>query len=277
MLSRVQSLDQLNIVDLMDPSKISVNDKVMAEAARMWKVSANRNPCRWMSQDTTGLKVCSLNTRSLRKHVEDIRSDPILLKSHVLCLQETWLEAGEGAEVRFQLEGYQGHFVSEGHGKGLAVYVREELEILRVHNLAAPNMQLSKFVMRHLDIITCYRSQEEPFSSAAHLLQNLIDPEKDTLVVGDFNYCPKKEENDLSNFLCCAGFHQLVTLPTHIRGGLFNYQKGCFKNCTCHNYTLSGILDHAHHRGSSTEVAVATFSHYFSDHDSVTCVVTCSE
>ena len=39
MFSRVQSLDQLNIVDVMDPSKITVNDKVMAEAARMWKVS----------------------------------------------------------------------------------------------------------------------------------------------------------------------------------------------------------------------------------------------
>ena len=36
MFSRVQSLDQLNIVDVMDPSKITVNDKVMAEAARMW-------------------------------------------------------------------------------------------------------------------------------------------------------------------------------------------------------------------------------------------------
>ena len=223
MFSRVQSLDQLNIVDVMDPSKITVNDKVMAEAARMWKVSANRNPCRWMSPDTAGLKVCSLNTRSLRKHMEDIRSDPILLKSHVLCLQETWLEAVEEGESRFQLEGYQGHFLSEGHGKGLAVYVREGLEIEGVHNLTAPNMQLSKIVMRQLDIISIYRSQDEPFSSAAHLLKNLIDPEKDTLIVGDVNHCVKKEENDLSNYLRGAGFHQLVTLPTHIRGGLFNY------------------------------------------------------
>ena len=224
MLSRVQSLDQLNIVDVMDPSKISVNDKVMAEAARMWKVSANRNPCRWMSPDTAGLKVCSLNTRSLRKHMEDIRSDPILLKSHVLCLQETWLEAVEEGESRFQLEGYQGHFLSEGHGKGLAVYVKEGLEIEGVHNFTAPNMQLSKIVMRQLDIISIYRSQDEPFSGAAHLLKNLIDPEKDTLIVGDVNYCVKKEENDLSNYLRGAGFHQLVTLPTHIRGGLFNYE-----------------------------------------------------
>ena len=223
MFSRVQSLDQLNIVDVMDPSKITVNDKVMAEAARMWKVSANRNPSRWMNPATVGLKVCSLNTRSLRKHVEDVKSDPVLLKSHVLCLQETWLEAGEEADGRFQLEGYQSHFVSEGHGKGLAVYVNEGLEIEGVHNLAAHSMQLCKLVMRQLDIVAIYRSQEEPYPSAAHLLRNFIDPEKDTLVLGDFNYCPKKEENDLSNYLRCAGFNQLVTLPTHIRGGLFNY------------------------------------------------------
>ena len=103
------------------------------------------------------------------------------------------------------------------------MYVKEELQIEGVHNLAARNMQLCKLVMRQLDIVTIYRSQDEPFSGAAHLLKNLIDPEKDTLVVGDFNYCPKKEENDLSNYLRGAGFHQLVTLPTHIRGGLFNY------------------------------------------------------
>ena len=224
MFSRVQSLDQLNIVDVMDPSKITVNDKVMAEAARMWKVSANRNPTKWMNPATVGLKVCSLNTRSLRKHIEDIRGDPVLLKSHVLCLQETWLEAGEEADGCFQLEGYQSHFVSEDHGKGLALYVKDGLQIEGVHNLAAPNMQLSKLVMKQLDIVTIYRSQNEPFSSAAHLLKNLIDPEKDTLIVGDVNFCPKKEENALSNYLRRAGFHQLVTLPTHIRGGLFNYE-----------------------------------------------------
>ena len=133
------------------------------------------------------------------------------------------MEAGEEGESRYQLEGYQAYFTSEGHGKGLAVYVREGLEIEGVHNLTAPNMQLSKIVMRQLDIISIYRSQDEPFSSAAHLLKNLIDPEKDTLIVGDVNFCPKKEENALSNYLRRAGFHQLVTLPTHIRGGLFNY------------------------------------------------------
>ena len=252
MLSRVQSLDQLNIVNALDPSKITVSEKVLTEAARMWKISVNMNPCQWMDPTREGLRVCSLNTLSLRKHMEDVRSDPVLLKSDVLCLQETWLEVGEEGDDRYQLDGYRVHFTSKGRGKGLAVYVKQGLTILGVNTISEPNIQMCKIVMRQLDIVVIYRSQDEPFFSAAHLLKTLIDPKKDTLVVGDLNYCARKEANEMSKYLARTRFHQLVTLPTHIKGG---------------------ILDQAHYRGSSTEVAAATFSHYFSDHDSVTCII----
>ena len=49
------------------------------------------------------------------------------------------------------------------------------------------------------------------------------------------------------------------------------------KSSSCHNCALSGILDQAHHRGSSTQVTAATLSNYYSDHDAVTCIVTSSE
>ena len=270
MLSRVQSLDQLIILDEMDPERITVNDQVMAEATRMWKVSLNRNPCRWMNPATVGLKVCSINTRSLRKHVDDVRSDPFLLKSSVLCLQETWLELGEEEQGRYQLSGYEGYFTSVGRGKGLATYVKHGLQVLSHHNFAEENMQLAKTCFSQVDVINIYRSKDEPLSKAADVLQNFIDPEKDTLIVGDFNVSAA-QTNLLCKSLAMVGFCQLVKLPTHIKGGTFNE---CVLICICHINALSGILDHCHHRGSSTEVAVATFSHYFSDHDSVTCVVT---
>ena len=222
MLSRVQSLDQLTIVNALDPTKITVNEKVLTEAARMWKISVNMNPCQWMDPATEGLKVCSLNTLSLRKHIEDVRRDPVLLKSDLLCLEETWLEADEERDGRYQLEGYQAHFTSEGRGKGLAVYVKQGLAILGVNTISEPNIQMSKIVMKQVDVVIIYRSQEEPFYRAAHLLKTLIDPKKDTLVVGDLNYCAKKEENEMSKYLARTRFHQLVTLPTHIKGGSFN-------------------------------------------------------
>ena len=221
MLSRVQSLDQLTIVNALDPSKITVNEKVLTETARMSKISVNNNPCQWMDQATEGLKICSLNALSLRKHMEDVRSDPVLLKSDVLALQETWLEIAEEEDSRYQLEGYQAHFTSQGRGKGLAVYVRKGLAILGVNTISEPNIQMSKIAMKQVDVVVIYRSQEEPFYRAAHLLKTLIDPKKDTLVVGDLNYCAKKEENEMSKYLARTRFHQLVTLPTHIKGGSF--------------------------------------------------------
>ena len=218
MLSRVCSMQQLHIVEKLDPDKITVNEKVKAEAARMAKVSLNTNPCEWMNPARLGLRVCSLNCRSLRKHIQDVKTDPFLLQGEVILLQETWLEDGEERQGRYQLDGYQGYFNSVGPGKGVAVYVREGLQIMGVHNLSDPNIQLSKIALGKLDIINVYRSQDEPLHSAAHHLQNFIDPEKDTLIIGDVNVCATKA-NPLSNYLQREGFHQLVTLPTHIQGG----------------------------------------------------------
>ena len=66
MLSRCCSLEQLHILDKMDPDKIKVNEDVEAEAKRMSKVSINNNPGNWMNPKAAGLKVCSLNVKSLR-------------------------------------------------------------------------------------------------------------------------------------------------------------------------------------------------------------------
>ena len=218
MLSRVCSMQQLHIVDKFDPDKIIVNQSVRAEAARMDKVSVNNNPCDWMDPAKVGLRVCSLNCRSLRKHVEDVKTDAMLLQGDVIMLQETWLEEGEGEQGRYQLEGYRGYFTSVGPGKGVAVYVKEGLMILGVSKFMDANIQLTNIVLKELEIINIYRSQDEPLPSAAHHLQNLIHPVKDTLIVGDVNVCASKT-NQLSNYLEGEGFHQLVTLPTHIKGG----------------------------------------------------------
>ena len=218
MFSRVCSMQQLHILDKLDPEKISVNDSVRTEAARMARVSMNANPCEWMDPAKVGLRVCSLNCRSLRKHIGDVRTDPVLLQGDVICLQETWLEDGEGERGDYQLEGYQAFFASVGPGKGLAVFIKEGLRILEVHKLIDANIQLTKISIKGVEIINIYRSQDEPLPSAAHHLRNLLDPRRDTLIIGDVNVCATKA-NSLRNFLEEEGFRQLVTLPTHIQGG----------------------------------------------------------
>ena len=201
MLSRVQSLEQLNIVKDLDVEKITVDKDVLKEAERMWKVSVNRNPGRWMDQqEVQGLRVCSLNVRSLRRHIEDVRQDPVLQQADILFCQETWLREEEEKQDVYQLAGYSGHFVSEGAGKGIGHYVREGTHIRSRHTLSLPNMQLVKICLANLDVISLYRSQEEPFQSVVLHLQQFISKDIDTLIVGDLNYC-YSGANHLSRFL----------------------------------------------------------------------------
>ena len=151
--------------------------------------------------------------------MEDVRSDPVLLQSDVLCLQETWLEDGEEIDERYQMEGFRGHFVSVGRGKGLAVFIKRKLKIRSISKLGEPHFQMMKIEFRNLDVIAIYRSKEETLFRATHHLRNFVNPGKDTIVIGDVNY-GANEVNDFSRYLVREGFTQLVTLPTHIRGGI---------------------------------------------------------
>ena len=220
MLSRVCSLQQLHILEEMDPDKIRVDEKVMKEAKRMSTVSLNNNPGSWANPKVEGLRVASLNVSSLRKHVEDVKGDPVLMQSDVLFVQETWLEVSEEEEDRYQLEGYQAYFTSPGRGKGIATFVKEGVNILSISKFEAPNIQLAKVEMEKLDLVSIYRSRDEPLHQVTQLLQNFLHPKKDTLVVGDVNICATRT-NDLGKYLQQKGFRQLVTLPTHIRGGIY--------------------------------------------------------
>ena len=205
MFSRVQSLDQLHIIKDLKPEKITVDEDVLKEAKRMWEVSVNRNPGSWEDQEKVqGLRVCSLNVRSLRRHIEDVRQDPVLQQADILFCQETWLAEEEARQEVYQLAGYKGCFVSEGAGKGIGHYVREGTPILSRSTFSLPHMQLVKICLIDLEIINVYRSRDEPFHSVVHQLQKFISEGIDTLLVGDFNYCYSRE-NELSRCLLLNG------------------------------------------------------------------------
>ena len=201
MLSRVCSLLQLRILQEMDPDKIRVDEKVLKEAKRMQTVSLNINPGSWANPKVEGLRVAYLNVCSLRKHIEDVRTDPHLKHADVLCLSETWLTEDEEGQPQYQLEGYNSFFLSQGRGKGLAVYVRGGVNIQDVRHHSSTHLQMLKFSFDQLDIIPIYRSKQEPLFSVAHHLQNILHKTTTTLLIGDINYCFRKEQNDLSRYL----------------------------------------------------------------------------
>ena len=251
MMSRVCQPDQLFIMEELAEENITVDADVKTECKRMDQVSLNSNPDRWNNLNIEGLRVSSLNVRSLRKHNEDLWLDPVLQKSDVVCIQEIWLEDHESEDDRYLPEGFKGLFCCQGRGKGIAIFVRSNIFSSNCSGTshATPTLQMMKLMMPTIDIINVYRSQNEPVEEVKRLLENVVEPRKPTIVLGDFNFCYLKKKNCLSQWLEEVGFDQVVSSTTHIEGGLLDQA-----------YLL---LPH------ETAVLVGQYDNYFTDHDTI--------
>ena len=98
MLSRICCLDQLLILNEFDETKMFPNMQALAELERLDKISLNTNLTKWEQYTSNTLKIFSLNCRSLNKHFYDIEIDELILKSHFIGLQETWLNDDENKD-----------------------------------------------------------------------------------------------------------------------------------------------------------------------------------
>ena len=217
MLSRVQCLDQLLIIDSLPVDKLYASQKALDEVKRMEHVSLNVNPSPWFCKDEQGIKIASLNCRSLIKHFLDVKSDPMMMQANVICLTETWLcEADYGR--RFDIDGYGLHLNSFGFGKGLGVFFKDRdcsTKILVKEN----KLQISKLSQSQFDVIAVYRSKEGSQEQLIDTVQNNTSQTKPTIVMGDFNLCAIEDQNCvISQGMLKLGFSQLVTNATHIGG-----------------------------------------------------------
>ena len=178
----------------------------------------------------------------------------MLQQSDIICLQETWLE-----EEILELKGYLSYFNSKGRGKGTVVYIKEgePNDIQNKHHVqmvTSPYLQVTKLSTNTLDIVNIYRSQEESFNSVKRHLQNLVNINKNTLIIGDFNFCYLEKTNNLRNYLDEQEFRQLVSNATHINGGLLDQ---------VYIRQVEGI----------NGAMGMQMSNYYSDHDTITVLI----
>ena len=89
MLSRIQCIEQLVIVDKLDTKKLKSSPAALEELRRLESRSFNRNPSPWQKKDDSSIKVASLNCAGLLPHLLDMRSDEKLLNAGVIHLFET--------------------------------------------------------------------------------------------------------------------------------------------------------------------------------------------
>ena len=148
----------------------------------------------------------------------------------------------------FKLPGYNALFNSYGRGKGIAIYYNIQ-DVKYLHICSYP-CQMSKLSISNYDIFVIYRPQNCPQTELLALIQEHRSINTTTVICGDFNLnLLGKDTNCIYDFLLSNGFTQVITMPTHILGGLLD-----------HIYVNTKVMD--------------TMIHpvYYSDHDA-TCVI----
>ena len=88
MLSRVEDLEQVYILDCIKEEKLRPSAKALAELAAMNKRSINQNPIPWKQKKGNSLKIASLNCMNLRNNFEDILCDETIQESTIVAFQK---------------------------------------------------------------------------------------------------------------------------------------------------------------------------------------------
>ena len=103
-----------------------------------------------------------------------------------------------------------------------------------------------------MDIISVYRSEQgNPTDLLNHII-NMINAERATVILGDFNICYYTNRNNkISKYLHNNGFQQLVDEPTHVKGRHID-----------HLYFKPG-------KSCSEKPSLYRYTPYYSDHDAI--------
>ena len=197
MLSRIQCLDQLIIVrppsskPELQMERIKPWDAAMTELNRLQTVDITR-----LARSCT-MSVASLNTSSLRKHFLDLEAFHSLLSNEVICLQETWLEEGnDDQQQQFSLCNKSAFFASGGRGKGVVTYFTDQFQPLC--KTVKQYYQMAAVKSERLVVVNIYRSREannEDFILSLMEILNESARQEATLILGDFNFCERKESS----------------------------------------------------------------------------------
>ena len=211
---------QIFILNKFDEKKMYTNKNALKEKERLDGISLNTNISNWEKDEKGTLKISYLNCRSLQKHYEDIITDPLLLNSDFICLQETWLEVDNTMD--YEIPGFSLHLNSYGKGKGIAIYFKKDIFKHEI-DIKEENMQLTKFTSSVINIVGLYRSQNGHHDKIKKHLEELTTGQKPELVIGDFNFCSMAtSSNQTKKFFQENEFTQLIREPTHLLGNLLD-------------------------------------------------------
>jgi ATP-dependent exoDNAse (exonuclease V) alpha subunit len=245
MCGRPEKLEQLFIVDKLDPAKLYSDKKVRDEYDKMNKRSINANPSDWDNESSKNMKVCSLNCAQLKPHIQDIQVDSTLKKSDIIHLQETWIEEGDENIDQLNVAEYDVQHIRVGKGKGITTYYSKKFK--HVRDEVSQNYQITKYESKNVISINVYRSAKGSVDEVIEKIKSMQDPEKANIITGDMNICARKQRNSpLISSLLEEKYKLMTKTATHTRGG---------------------HIDHLYVKNA--EAKLHLYSPYYSDHDAL--------
>ena len=244
MLSRAQSLSQIYIIEKLHEEKWHASGSGLREYNSGLKNAINIDN----EEEKKHFEIVSVNIRSLRKHLSELRRKFENSSIDCLCLQETWLPDYDDATL-YKIKEMVPHLNSVGPGRGIATYCDEEEFVLTGEFICEEDCQLIKVRCDKFDIINVYRSQScKVFKEK---VKYVVDSARPTILCGDTNIDISRDNGQsFLDFMKNLGLTQLVQNPTHQRGGLLD-----------HVYVTNDLFE---------KVTVKQTGVFFSDHDLIT-------
>ena len=266
-LSRVTTIEGLHITDLCE-EKIAVNQYVKGEMEILRnerKLELSVTPMYQTNQ--IWFKLCYLNTRSLHKHIDDVRNDLNYTNVDVNIFSETRL-TGSDNDTMYKIDGYtlfrndaQSPITSRPYG-GMAVYSRVEFipgypRSLNIMGIEITIMKL--MILPHVTIIAIYRSPRIPVQQLCTALNEVLNlcTSQYNIFMGDFNinWLDEASRRPLYNFFISHdNYRQLVS------------------GVTTDNQTL---IDHIYTNLPESQAISKILETYFSDDKAVCALIDC--
>ena len=196
-LSRVTTIEGLYITELYD-SKIAVSPDVQKEMERLRNEGLLKlciSPIYNASQ--ASFKFCSLNARSLHKHIDDIRKDLNFSSTDISFFYETRFSQND-SDLMYSLDGYSLFrnddilLTNTRPYRGTAVYTRVDYYpgYPQIHNVNGIEITVTRFmILPHVTVIGIYRPPGISIGDLCSALRREIQlvSSQYAVFIGDFN------------------------------------------------------------------------------------------
>ena len=192
-LSRVTTLEGLYLTNY-DQSKIFCNNDIETNVAKMSTFDlSTANPLLELDHHTNFI-VAHHNIQSLRRHIEDLKSNTQMRNAHVICLSETWLTDHNDNLEDLVIDGYTLETLNAGKGRGVAMYIQKSVDysVLPILSNDCDTLAIRTYGATNMLIAVVYKPPATRNSTFCTEMSNitaqteLLETDHDVFV-GDFN------------------------------------------------------------------------------------------